>query len=191
MLIPVCVVLVALSCGRSPIFTVDVEEVVHREGDFPAGPAATVRTVDPTADWRCDKWRELQWIDSQGSPVRSADVVVFTDKREANKAFDEFAGAELPATMRIVGPPDVGARIVAYEGPDDDGEGSIALVFRRCYAVASIRARLKTDPAVRRESVGKFADGLDRRLIRAYCPIYPRRSGMPPDFTGLLHQSTE
>lgn len=162
---------VAISCGPGAVFTFDLEEIVYQEGDFPAGPAATVKTVDRTADWRYETWCELQLHDSRGSLLLTADVVVFTDKQEVNKAFDEFAETEFPATMRIVDPPDVGARIVAYEGLDDGGGRSFELVYRRCYALVSIRARLEAVPAVSRESVEGYAEMLDHRLMGVVCPV--------------------
>lgn len=161
----------AFACGREPIFTFDLEGVVYREGDFPAGAAVPeVEKVERGTAWTYDGWYALRLRDAEGETVLVADVIVFTDKKERNKAYDEFA-ASFPAEMQAVAPPDIGDAIVARKGPEADGGLAIHFIFQRCYSLVAVRARLDRDPAVTEESVVGYAAALDRRLNGIVCPI--------------------
>jgi hypothetical protein len=165
-------VFLVLSCGREPIFTFDLGSIVYQEGDFPAGTAIPeLEKVERGTGWIYDNWHALRLRDAEGETVVYANVIVFTDKKERNKAYDEFTAASFPAEMQIVTPPDIGETIVARKGPDVDGGLSMDLIYQRCYSMVTVRARLDRDPAVTEESVNRYADLLDKRLNQAVCPI--------------------
>jgi hypothetical protein len=88
----VFVALLAVSCGRVRFDNVDLNHIVYQEGDLPAGGGSMeLQKVDAVQDWEYDQWVNGQVFDDRAGILLDVNVVLFTGKKERNKAFDGFS----------------------------------------------------------------------------------------------------
>jgi hypothetical protein len=167
---------VATACRPTLFSGVDIRQLAYREGELnPTGANLYVAPMTETRNWKYHSWAEVQVIDDSGRGYLIADVILFTDKKELAKAYDEFLADEtriVPGTEDPeYSPPDVGYAMVGKRQPLFGGGSAINLTFQRCYALINVWGLFEPDPVVAEEDVYQYLQVLDDRLNNSVCPI--------------------
>jgi hypothetical protein len=166
------VALMTIACGGTDFSNVDLESLVYREGDLPTdlGPVG-VQAVDQKKDWTYADWAEAQIIAQDDEIVLIVDVILFSDKKELEKAFQDFLTGGIPQSLTVYDPPDIGEKIVGKKLSVSVQSSQIYLVFRRCYSLVTIYAHVFRNSELTEERIYEYAEALDDRLVHSVCPI--------------------
>jgi hypothetical protein len=127
--------------------------------------------LDLEKDWSYDNWVELQIWDEERSAILLVDVILFSDKKELLKAYDEFPDRELQQGMPSYDPPDIGEQIVGEKQDGLQGRYAINWTYLRCYSLVNIWARFGGNSPITEEGLSQYAAALDKRLNKSICPI--------------------
>jgi hypothetical protein len=168
------IVVVIFSCGPQVMFAVDLKDIAYQEGDLPVEEGAlSVQEVDAAKDWQYDSWAEVKLAGGDGELLLLVDVVLFTDKKELQRGYEEFLAGERHIEEGLADyiPPDVGYALLAKKQPRADGGSEVYLTFQRCYALVNIWARIDPVPVFAEKNLYQYAKGLDARLNHSVCPI--------------------
>ncbi|MBN1440676.1 MAG: hypothetical protein JW929_14820 [Anaerolineales bacterium] len=170
---PVLIVAAVMAACRNPGFeSVDLQALAYSVDDFPpsAGPV-DVRAVNEEKDWEYLQWANLRVAGPAGDAVLEADVILFSDKKELLKAYAAFTAPESRKGYAEYDPPEIGYAVVGGRQDRSGGGAEIVFAFQRCYAMASIRARVGGESSLTEEAVYRYAAALDMRLNNSVCPI--------------------
>ncbi len=172
-LMPVFIVAAAmLACGKTAFTQTDLPGMVYQPGDFPEYHSTPgFQKVTEKRDWDYDQWVQLQVWDEERHADLLVDVILFSDKKELLKAYDELPDGPLQEEMPIFDPPKIGEQIVGKKQEWLDGAYAVNLTYRRCYALVNIWAHFGGTSSFTEESIIEYARALDRRLNNNVCPI--------------------
>jgi hypothetical protein len=168
------VTVIVVSCEPEVYFDVDLEDIAYREGDLPVtGASMHSQEVNAEKDWKYDSWVELQGIKGEAGNHLMVDVILFADRKELLKAYDEFLSGEgrIETGLADYVPPEIGYALVGKKQPLPGGGSEVNLTFQRCYALVNVWARFDPVPAFTEEDLYRYAGVLDKRLNESVCPI--------------------
>jgi hypothetical protein len=162
----------AVACGKTAFPQVDLETIAYREEDLSEyDEAPAVVRVDVEKVWKYESWVEVQVWNERQEGVLLADIILFTDKKELQKAYEEFLGGELQEGMSEYYLPEVGYQLVAKRQAWGGGIYAADWTFQRCYALVNIWATFGGYSPLTEEGVYRYAVSLDQRLNENVCPI--------------------
>jgi hypothetical protein len=166
---------VAAACRQTHFPNVDIRQLAFQEGELtPTGATLYVAPMAEPRDWKYDSWAQVQVLDDTGRGYLIADVILFTDKKELQKAYEGFlAETRIDPGMEDpeYSPPAVGHDMIGKRQTLYGGGSVINLTFQRCYALVNVWGLFEPDPVLTEEDVYRYLQALDKRLNNSVCPI--------------------
>ncbi len=163
---------VMIACGKTTFTQVDLLGLVYQEGDLSEyGSAPGLRPVKEKMDWSYDNWVQVQVFDKENSADLLVDVVLFSDKKELEKAYAEFPNGVLQETMSPFDPPEIGEKIIGKKQEWSLNTYAVNWTFTRCYSLVNIWVQIGGQSPFTAEGLRTYAQALDKRLNNSVCPI--------------------
>jgi hypothetical protein len=172
-LIPVFFLAAVLTSCRHPTFEwVDLREVAYQAGDLPADASLPeIVAVDGKKAWKYLQWIKVRLRGMDHETVFDADVILFADRRELLRAFDDFTASEGRKGYEEYTPPEIGYGQIGWKQNGPGASYVINVSFQRCYAMVNIWARVDSESVLSEDDVYAYAAALDQRLNLSVCPI--------------------